>query len=348
MKKCLTILLLFLILAALSIPASAQEFTAPAVTGEAEEWMPEDTDSFGDGLLSMLEKLLPSAFEALRHGVKTGLQVFACVFLVSILQSAGCSSSVSELAGAVGITTLMLQSSSSLIGLAVDTVTEMSQYSKLFLPVLAAASSARGSVTSSAALCAGTSIFTAVLTNILRKLMIPAVYFFLAAAVANCALGEDALKKIRDQLKKLSAWFLKTLLTLFLTYMTITGAVTGATDKTALKATKAAISAVVPVIGKNLADASEALLLSAELVKNAIGLYGIFAFLAIFLSPFVKIGAHYLVTKGIAALCGMVGSKRLSELTEDFSTAMGLLLGMIGTMCALNMIGTVCFLKGAT
>ena len=51
--------------------------------------------------------------------------------------------------------------------------------------------------------------------------------------------------------------------------------------------------------------------------------------------------------KGIALLCGMVGSKRLSQLTEDFSTAMGLLLGMIGTMCALSIIGTVCFLKGA-
>ena len=348
MKRCLTLLLLLLLASFLNMEASAQSFTAPAVTGEAEALMPEETDAFGAGLLNMLEKLVPAADDALRHALRTALGVFACVFLVCLLQSAGCSCPVSELAGAVGIASLMLQSSRSLIGLAVDTVNELSAYSKLLFPVLAAASASQGSVTSSAALCAGTAVFTAVLTNLLRKLMIPAIYFFLAAAVAGCALGEDTLKSFRDQLKKLSAWFLKSALTLFLTYMTITGAVTGAADKTALKATKAAISAVVPVIGKNLADASEALLLSGELVKNALGLYGIFAFLAIFLSPFVKLGAHYLVTKGIAALCGILGSKRLTQLTEDFSAAMGLLLGMIGTMCALNMIAAVSFLKGAT
>ena len=40
---------------------------------------------------------------------------------------------------------------------------------------------------------------------------------------------------------------------------------------------------------------------------------------------------------------------QLDELSgiEDFSTAMGLLLGMIGAMCALSIVGTVCFLKGA-
>ena len=228
-----------------------------------------------------------------------------------------------------------------------ETITEMSEYSKLFLPVIAAASSAQGTITSATALCVGTSAFTAFLTNVLRRILIPVVYLFLAAAVANCAVGEQALKKIRDQLKKLCAWFLKTVLTIFLTYMSVTGVVTGTVDKSAVKAAKAAISTAVPVIGSTLADASESLLLSASLVKNSVGIYGIFAFAAIFLLPFLRIGGHYLMMKGTAALCAMVGSKRLSELTEDFCSAMGLLLGMTGTMCALCVIGTVCFMKGA-
>ena len=346
--KRFSCLLLLLALFALSPGAAAQEFTPPKVSAQAEALVPENQSSFGDGLLWMLEKALPSANSEIRQGLKTGLAVFSCVLLVSLIQAAGCASSASELAGAVCIAMLMLQSSRSLIRLAMETVTEISEYSKLLLPVLAAAASARGSVTASAALCAGTTVFTAFLTGVLKKILLPTVYLFLAAAVSNAAVGEESLKKIGEQLKKLAAWFLKTLLALFLGYMSITGTITGAADKTALKATKAAISAVVPVIGKNLADASEALLLSADLVKNSIGVYGIFAFLAIFLSPFLKIGVHYLLMKGIASLCGMVGSKRLSQLTEDFSTAMGLLLGMIGTMCALSIIGTVCFLKGAS
>ena len=340
--------LFFLFLAA-SIPGRvfAQELTAPTVSAEFESMMPENDASFADGLLSMLRKALPAAYVEVSQALKTGIAVFCCVFLVSILQSMGCTASAAEIAGAVCISVLMLRNSRTLIGLAVETITEISEYSKLFLPVIAAASSAQGGITSATALCVGTSVFTAFLTNVLRRILIPAVYLFLTAAIANCAVGQEALKKIRDQLKKLSVWFLKTVLTIFLTYMSITGAVTGTADKTAVKAAKAAISTVVPVIGSTLADASESLLLSAGLVKNSIGIYGIFAFAAIYLLPFFRIGVHYLLMKGTAALCAVVGSKRLTELTEDFSSAMGLLLGMTGTICALSVIGTVCFLKGA-
>ena len=347
MRRFLFFLFLVALVTALSTPACAQELTPPEVPASADALMPEEGSSFGEGLISMLQKVLPSVFPALKQAFKAGVSVFCCVLLVSILQSAGCSPKTAEIVGAVCIASLILQNSRALIGLAVETVTEISQYTKLFLPVIAAASSAQGEFTSATALCVGTSVFTAFLTNALRRVLVPGVYFFLAAAIANCAVGEQALKSIRDQLKKLSAWFLKTVLTIFLTYMSITGAVTGTADKSAVKAAKAAISTVVPVIGKNLADASEALLLSAGLVKNTIGLYGIFAFLAIFLAPFVQIGTHYLVMKGTSALCAIVGSKKLTELTEDFCTAMGLLLGMTVTMCALSVISAVCFLKGA-
>lgn len=345
MRRFLPVLLLLVFL--VPIRVNAQELTAPTLPSEAQAIMPEQTDSFGDGLLSMLKKALPSFDFELREALKLGLSIFCCVLLVSILQTAGCASTVSEAAGGVCITSLMLGSSRALIGLAVDTITELSEYSKLFLPVLAAASSARGALTSSAALCLGTTAFTSFLSNVLRRILIPALYLFLAASVAGCALGEDSLKAIQDQLKKLSSWFLKSVLTVFLTYMSVTGAVTGAADKTAVKAAKAAISTVVPVIGKTLADASEALLLSADVVKNSLGVYGILAFLAIFLLPFLRIGAHYLILKGIASLCGIIGSKRLCRLTEDFSSALGLLLATTGVLCALNIIGTVCFLRGA-
>lgn len=347
--KYLSFFLAVLCILSFIVPTAAGEaLTAPTAPSAAQELMPENQTDFGAGLLSMLHKALPDAYIQLRQALKTGLAVFCCVFLVSILLSVGCSSTAAEIAGAACIAGLMLRDSRVLIGLAMDTVIEISEYSKLFLPVLTAAASARGAMTSSAALYLGTTVMTAFLSNVLRHILVPAVYLFLAASVANCALGEEMLKQLRDTIKKLAGWFLKTALTVFLAYMSITGAVTGTADKTALKATKAAISAVVPVIGKTLADASEALLLSADIAKNTVGIYGIFAFAGIFLAPFFKIGAHYLVLKGTSALCAIVGCKRLTSLTEDFCTAMGILLGMTGVMCALSIIGTVCFMKGVS
>ena len=308
--------------------------------------MPESQDDFGQGIRSMLHKILPEAMTEFRQALKTGLSVFCCSLLTAIMLGAGCSAAVAEAVGAVCISAMMLQRSGALVGRAVQTVSEVSEYSKLLFPVMAAAASARGAVTSASAISIGTSALTAFLNSFLRRVMVPAIYLFLTASVANCALGTNSLKQIRDTIRKFSAWFLKAVLTGFLTYMSITGAVAGSTDKTALKAAKAAISTVVPVIGKTLADASEALLLSADIARNSIGIYGIFAFFGICILPFARIGAHYLVLKGIAALCSIVGSKRQTALVDDFAEAMGLLLGMTGVMCALSVIGVACFLKG--
>jgi hypothetical protein len=120
----------------------------------------------------------------------------------------------------------------------------------------------------------------------------------------------------------------------------------GSADAAALKAAKLTISGAVPVVGGILSDASEAVLVSTPLVKNTAGIYGILAILALCMGPFLKIGAHYLMLKLTHAVTATIGSKELNSLIGGFSTAMGLLLAMTGSVCLLLLISTVCFMKG--
>lgn len=241
---------------------------------------------------------------------------------------------------------ILLTSANSMIHLGAETVTSLSEYGKLLLPVMTAALAAQGGTTASAALYVGTTAFDMLLSSFISKLLVPMVYLYLALAAANSAIGEDVLKKMRDFIKWLVSWLLKTLLTVYTTYMSISGVVSGTTDAAALKTAKVTISSVVPVVGGILSDASEAVLVSAGLMKNAAGIYGILAVLALFLSPFLRIGVHYLILKLTAALCGLFGTKRMTDMIEDFSTAMGLLLAMTGSACLLLLISTICFMKG--
>ena len=340
-------LLVVILIFSLAIPASAAELTAPTVPQSGREVMPEKTDSFGDGLLKLLENALGQLRPDLKEASRVSLGVVAAVMMVSLLQSfSGSVKTTAEFAGTTAIAAGLLLSANSLIRLAAGTVTEISEYGKLLLPVMTAAMAAQGGVSSSAALYTGTALFDAVLSSLISRLLVPMVYLFLALAVANSAMGEDLLKQMRDVAKGLISWCLKILLTVFTTYIAITGVVSGTTDAAALKATKVTISSVVPVVGGILSDASEAVLVSAGLMKNAAGIYGILAVLAVFLSPFLKIGVQYLILKLTAALCALFGAKRLTELIGDFSTAMGLLLAMTGSECLLLLISTVCFLKG--
>lgn len=342
-KFMLTLLLIF----SLATPASALEITAPEVPKSGQEYMPEKTDSFGDGFFELLQSVLLHLHPDLAEASQVCLSVAAAVMIVSVLRTfSGGIKMAADMAGTTAIAAVLLLNTNSMIRLGAETVAELSEYGKLLYPVMAAAMAAQGGVTASAALYTGTAIFDAVLSSLISNLMVPMVYLFLALAAANSAAGEDLLKKMRDLLKNAMSWCLKTVLTVFTTYMSITGVVSGTTDAAALKATKVTISSVVPVVGGILSDASEAVLVSAGALKNTAGIYGILAVLAVFLEPFLRIGSHYLILKATAAVCGIFGSKEMTGLIEDFSTAMGLLLAMTGSVCLLLLISTVCFMKG--
>ena len=309
--------------------------------------MPEDGTSFGDGLWQICCRGLAKIRPDIAEGAKISLCIIAAVVMLSILSAfPGMTEKCCDLVGAVCIAGLLLGSANSLIRLGTDTVEEISQYGKLLLPVMTTALAAQGGLTTSASLYVGTAAFDTLLSGVIASVLVPMVYIYLALAAANAAIGDDLLKKLRDFLKWLMTWVLKTVLYVFTGYMGITGVVSGTTDAAALKAAKLTISGVVPVVGGILSDASEAVLVSAGVVKNAAGIYGIFAVLALIAEPFFRIGVHYLILKFTAAVCGIFASKRITELIGDFTSVMGLLLAMTGTVCLLILISTVCFLRG--
>lgn len=336
-----------LLVLCLCLPASAAEYTAPEVPDSGRNLMPDETCRFGDGISELLKKACSQIRPDLAEAARLCTGVIASVLLVSILRTfTGFSKDAVNLSGAVIISIQLLTSANSMIRLGCDTINELSNYGKLLLPVMAASLAAQGGVTSSTALYVGTTVFDTLLGSLVARFFSPMVFLLLALGIAGYALGDDTLKKLQDMGKGVITWSLKTILIVYTAYMGITGVVSGTTDAAALKATKLTISTVVPVVGGILSDASEAVLVSIGTMKNAAGIYGILAAAAIFLEPFLRIGAHYLVLKGTGAVCTVLEPKGVGGLLDVFSTVMGLILAMTGTCCLLLLISTVCFLRG--
>ena len=319
----------------------------PTVPESGMGIMPQDTGDLGGSILSMLQKAFVKLNPQIMQSAGICLCLIAVVMLIAILrQLPGKSVSVVEFAGILAVAGFLLHQTNSLVDMAANTVMELSEYGKLLLPVMTAAMASQGGVTGSAALYTGTAVFDAVLSSAIANLLIPLVYIFLAAAVACAATGEDILQKIRDSVKWLMTWGLKTLLYVFTGYMGLTGVITGTADEAAVKATKLTMSGMIPVVGGILSDASEAVIIGAGMMKNAAGVYGMLALIAIWLTPFLHIGVSYLLLKLSAAVCDSFGVKRISGLIKNFSEAMGLLLGMTAAVCVLLLISIICFMKG--
>lgn len=341
------IALFIVLLCLITIPVCALELTAPEVPEFAESCMPSEPENLSEGIMTLLKNGLMKLRPDLKEAARTCLSVGAVVMVVSLVHALpGGGGQTTDLAGSVATSVILLTASGSLVNLGADTVQHISEYGKLLLPVLTTALAAQGGITTSAALYSGTAAFDAVLSGLISRALIPLVYLFLAVAAANSAVGEDTLKKLRDTIKGGSVWLLKTILYIYTGFISITGVVSGATDAAALKAAKLTISGVVPVVGGILSDASEAVLVSAGTVKNAIGSYGLFAVLAIWMEPFLKIGTHYLLLRVTGMICSIFGSKRTTDLIQDFATAMGMLLAMTGSVCLMLLISVICFMRG--
>lgn len=340
-------IIFFLLLMLTAIPVNALELTAPTVPRSAEDYMPSQHHNLQNGMGEVLKKALLRLRPDLKEASKVCLGIIAAVMVLSVVRTIpGDPERTADLAGAVAVSGMLLTSAGSLVNLGAETVVEVSEYGKLLLPVLTAALAAQGGITTSAALYAGTALFDALLSGLISKVLVPMIYLYLALAAANSAIGDEMLKKLRDAVKWFMTWSLKTILYIFTGFITITGVVSGPTDAAALKAAKLTISGVVPVVGGILSDASEAVLVSAGALKNSIGLYGLFAVLALWMEPFLKIGSHYLLMRLTGGVCSIFGSKRISELIQDFATGMGYLLAMTGAVCLMLLISTICFMRG--
>lgn len=346
MKKIMILLVTVFILA---VPVNAMDFTAPTAPDSAQEYLPPEFEDFGDGL----RFVIISAISSLNPDIKEAAAVCATLIGISLLvgllgEIAGNMKAVVELTGSAVAAITLFRPIKSLIRMGVQTVTQVSQYGKLLLPIMTGAMAAEGGVTKSGALYAVTAFFDAFISEGIASILTPIVYLYLCVCVTVNLFPEAILKNVKNLLKWMISWFLKTILYLFTGFISITGVVGGTTDATLLKATKLTISGMVPVVGGILSDASEAVLVSAGIMKNAAGIYGLLTVIAIWIGPFLRIGVQYLMLKVTAGISDVFGVKQMTGIMKDFSCAMGFLLAMTGSVCMIFIISTICFMKGVS
>ena len=343
------LLFLICIIVLCSRPVCAMEFTAPQAPESAEKYMPEDTESFGEGLWYIIKSAIWQLQPSIAKASSVCLSLIAVIILTSVLQTFPTNTQqILSLAGAVTIGILLIQPTNAMIQLGTSTIQELSEYGKLLLPVMTAALAAQGGTTTSAALYVGTMFFDSVLSALIAHVIVPMLYVYLCLCIAKGVLSQEIIQNLRNCVKWLITWSLKTALYVFTGYISITGVISGTADAAAIKAAKLTISGAVPVVGSILSDASETILVSAGVMKSAAGVYGLLAMAAMWIGPFLQIGVQYLMLKLTAAVCSVIGSKQTVQLIQDFSGAMGMILAMIGTVSLLLLISTVCFMKGVS
>lgn len=359
MKRCLVILLLALILApvcgareeALWDELGMDELARAGRQYDAGVELSEEAQ-LDRGLERLLERAVEHLPGVLRKGLSSAVSLLVIVILCAMaegLRAAGGERNglnVCVMAGALAITAVSANEMSAMMGLGRSTIDRMQGFSQVLLPIAAACTAATGAPAAAAVRQVATALFSSVLLTLIDRLLVPLVYAYVVACTAHAAVGNPGLDKVAQVLKWVVNRALSALLVLFVTYLTVSGAIAGTTDAAALKAAKMAISTAVPVVGSIISNAAETILVGAGLLKNAVGVFGMLAVLGICIVPFLQLGAQYLSYKFCGALAATLADSRLSKLIDSVGTAFALMLGMTGASALLLLVSMVSGLAG--
>lgn len=328
----------------LGLPALAAPEDYLPDTEALEEALPEEAqDILGgqdpaalpeDGLL---EKVLSSAGEALwsalgNAGRAAGVLLTVTVLcsLAGSLDTGGRASRYVLLAGVAAMGAVAVSDFDSYMQYGLSALQTLADYSRVLLPTLAAAAASTGAVASAAAKYGATALFMDVLLSLARNVVMPAVCGYAALAVADAAVGNEALKAAKKIMKSLCTFLLTGLSLAFTGWLALTGVISGTADAVTARVTKTAVSAALPVVGSILSDAAGALASAVSMLRNSVGVFGLLAVLCVCIGPFSALGARYLLYKLAAAVCSCVADKRLSELVDSLGTCFGMVLALNG------------------
>lgn len=354
--------ILVLLLALLCVPAFAVDVTAEeaAITGadaledaldsQTREKLPAlqsaDAQSFGKTVWQLVTDTISGLGGYLQQTLaSSGAMLAVCAACFALRAFSSTRLPVTTMGGTLALAAIAAGNVSAMMGLARQTLLEITDFSSLLLPVLSSACAASGGLTSSGVLYAGSTLFVSVLTRLITELLMPLVYAYLALAAGECMAENSGLEKLRELIGWVIQAGLKLVMTLFTAYLALTGLFSGHADNLTLKAAKAAVSGAIPVVGSIVSDATGSVLAGAGTIKSAAGIFGMLAALAMGLLPFARIGLQYLALKLCTAISGMIAQSSHVKMLGAVTTAMGDMLAMTGSAIVMVMISCCCFLR---
>lgn len=345
MRHCKVFFLAAIALALLTTPARALDI--PDTVREAVPLGLIEAAGEGGSPLSgaaswLWDAIRSAAGGALRAGVKNA----ALLMLVALICGAaeGVGGAAGEEAaryvpycGVLAIAALATGDLRALIGLGAETVGELGALAKLLLPALAASMAAGGFAGTASVWQVTTLMACDLLGDAIGSLLLPLVYCYIGAAAADAVLTESRLELLAEGIRKLVSWGLCAAMAVFTAYLSLAGVLTGSADRTAVKVAKAAISGAVPVVGGVLSDAAEGVLAAAGTARGTIGALGVFAILALCVTPLLRLGAQFVLYKLAAFVSGLAGTQAVGKFLDALGEAFALVFAMTAA-CALLLL----------
>ena len=243
------------------------------------------------------------------------------------------------------IVTLIMSNFTEIIKLVKETASNLVGFINVLIPLLLTLMIYTGNVATST-LIEPIILFVCNFTgNIIADVLIPIVLVIVVFLIISKVSEKIQIEKMAKFLKSGVIWFLGIFLTIFVGVVSLEGTLSSSVDGITAKTAKAAVSSVIPVVGKILGDVVDSVLGCGVVLKNAVGIVGVVVIIGICIIPIIKIATLSIIYSLASAVVQPIADEKIVKLLDEMSGVFKLLLAILCSLSVILIIGITMVVK---
>lgn len=243
------------------------------------------------------------------------------------------------------IVTIIMSNFSQIIELVKNTASNLVGFMNSLIPILIVLMTYTGTAITSSIVQPILIFMINFIGNIIQTILIPLVLVIAVLSIVSKISEKIQIVKLTKFFKSSVTWFLGVILTLFVGILSLEGTLTSSVDGITAKTTKAAVSSLIPVVGKILGDTVDSVLGCGVILKNAVGVVGVIIIMGICLIPIIKLGTLTIIYNLASGLIEPIADEKIVKLIEEMGGIFKLLLGIICALSVMLIIGVTLVIK---
>lgn len=226
-----------------------------------------------------------------------------------------------------------------------DTIKNLTGFANILVPLLVTLMTFTGSITTSNIIQPILLFIIQFIGKIMQDLIMPFVSIIVAISIVSKLSEKIQIEKISKFMKSTVVWFIGIILTAFVGMLSLEGTLTASIDGITAKTAKAAVSNLIPVVGKILGDGVDTVLGCGVILKNAVGIVGVIIVIGICAIPIIKLATFGIMYNILSAVAEPIADNKIVKLLEEFGGIFKLLFAIMCSISFLLIIGITLVIK---
>lgn len=243
------------------------------------------------------------------------------------------------------IVTLIMANFTEILNLVKETTNNLVGFINVLMPLLLTLMVYTGSITTSTILEPVILFAINLIGNIIANILIPIVLIIVVFSIISKISERVQIDKLSKFFKSGVVWFLGIILTIFVGVVSLEGTLSSSVDGITAKATKAAVSNIIPVVGKVLGDAVDSVLGCGVILKNAVGVVGVLIVIGICVMPIIKIATLSIIYSLASAVIQPIADDKIVRLLEEMGGVFKIMLGILCALSIMLIVGVTLVIK---